>query len=69
MRSDARVRRAKAAPVAEAGGVDLKSMTPEQRKVHRERMLAGEKLKKTLRNAGEALDTRCSCSSRYASCR
>ena len=55
VRSDARVRRAKATPVAEAGGVDLKSMTPEQRKVHRERMLAGEKLKKTLRNAGEAL--------------
>ena len=55
MRRDARVKRAKAAPGAEAGGVDLKSMTPERRRVHRERMLAGEKLKKTLRNAGEAL--------------
>ena len=54
VRRDARVRRAKATPVAEAGGVDLKSMTPEQRKVHRERMLA-RALKKTLRNAGEAL--------------
>ena len=52
VRRDARVKRAKDKA---DDGVDLRSMTPEQRKVHRERMQAGAALKKSLRNAGEAL--------------